>query len=1123
MPNFSRHMMNHLVRTPWLKRCTLVIGAALLGNVPLHSAETSFERDVRPILQQRCFACHGALKQEAELRVDTVSAMLAGGDSGAALERGSPQTSILVERISATDEFERMPPEGEPLTADEIARIRTWIDQGAVAPAIEVPEADPSLHWAFQTPQRPDVPSVDAKRVRNPIDALIAAQRDQRGLTPVDEVAPSLLLRRLYLDLIGLPPTRKQQQQFLADPRATAYEDIVEELLLSPHHGERWGRHWMDVWRYSDWYGLGKQLRNSQKHIWHWRDWIVESLNQDKGYDQMVREMLAADEFSPTDHDALRATGFLARNYYLFNRTTWLDNTVEHTSKSLLGLTLNCAKCHDHKFDPLLQEDYYRMRAVFEPHQVRLDPVPGEIDLEKDGLPRVFDAHLDEPTYIHLRGDAKNPDTSRPIAPGAPALLAGNAPSPTRVMLPLVAHRPELQPFVLEDHLRNTAAKIETLSQAVAEAEQQLAKARAAQADRAARAARLATDGDPDKPPTAPSLAGPVLHDTFDALDTTVWETGPGTWTYADGRLVQTETGATRRYLRTRAPHPQDFVAKLAFKTTGGDKWRSVGVCFDVTEGREKLVYMSAVAGGSKLQLSYKTGPSHTYPDNGRQARPVMLNTRYELEISVRGTLVNVAIDGKHALAFNLPVAREAGQMDLIAFDAAAEFHEFDVRPLAPEVVLVAAGTGAPTALTVDHAAAALTTARLRLAAAVLQPEALRTAHAADLAKGQRPSAAGAPASDDLRQRIRAAALAARKLEAATAEARVAELSAKLAASEAASEKAKLEKELAQARQQFASATEKVSQPGDQYTSIRAAQKAAEGPDETEQSRHASFPVASSGRRSALATWITRRDNPLTARVAVNHIWSRHFGQPLVESVFDFGRRSPAPPQQALLDWLAVELMENNWSQRHIHRLIVTSQTYRLATSGAAAGSHEHQIDPENQYYWRRTPVRMESQVIRDSLLHLAGALDLTLGGPSLAAQANGTDFRRSLYFKHSRDDANPFLSTFDDANILACYRRSESIVPQQALALANSKLALEMARRIPSTFGNLDDGAFVTVAFETLLCRLPTDQERAACSQTLADLLAAATDQNLPEPAQRARANLIHALLNHNDFITVR
>jgi len=152
----------------------------------------------------------------------------------------------------------------------------------------------------------------------------------------------------------------------------------------------------------------GDQLRHSQKHLWHWRDWIVESLNEDKGYDRMIVEMLAADELAPGDADVVRATGFLARNYYLFNRTTWLDDTIESTGKAFLGLTFNCAKCHDHKYDPVTAVDYYNFRALFEPHQVRLDPVPGVIDFEKGGIPRAFDDQPDAATFLHLRGDPES-------------------------------------------------------------------------------------------------------------------------------------------------------------------------------------------------------------------------------------------------------------------------------------------------------------------------------------------------------------------------------------------------------------------------------------------------------------------------------------------------------------------------------------------------------------------------------------------------------------------------------------------------------------------------------------------------------------------------------------------
>jgi hypothetical protein len=232
-----------------------------------------------------------------------------------------------------------------------------------------------SYRWRpFERVQRPTVPKVkNPDWVRTPIDAFIAAEHEERGLTPRPLTNKAVLLRRVYLDLIGLSPTPEEQQAFEDDHSSDAYEKVVDRLLSDPRYGERWGRHWMDVWRYSDWAGWtdGKQVRDSQRHIWRWRDWIVDSLNEDKGYDQMVVQMLAADELTPDDTNALRATGFLVRNYKMLSREQWLEDTVKHTSQAFLGVTLGCAKCHDHMTDPILQTDYYQVRAIFEPHQVR--------------------------------------------------------------------------------------------------------------------------------------------------------------------------------------------------------------------------------------------------------------------------------------------------------------------------------------------------------------------------------------------------------------------------------------------------------------------------------------------------------------------------------------------------------------------------------------------------------------------------------------------------------------------------------------------------------------------------------------------------------------------------------
>jgi hypothetical protein len=1084
----------------------------LLATAAASAAEVDYLRDVKPILRERCFACHGALKQEAGLRVDTAAALKQGGDSGAALQPGDTGASLLWERIIATDESYRMPPEGKPLEAAELASIRVWIEQSAPAPDDELPETDPNQHWSFQPPVRPPIPAPHrsgSAQPLNPIDAFLDAGRRARQLQTVPEADRGLLLRRVHLDLIGVPPTRQELHEFLADERTDALERVVERLLDSPHYGERWGRHWMDVWRYTDWYGLGDQLRNSQKHIWHWRDWIIQSLNEDQGYDRMVQQMLAADELAPNDASALRATGFLARNYYLFNRTTWLDETIEHTGKAFLGLTLNCAKCHDHKYDPLTQDDYYRWRAVFEPHQVRLDPLPGEINLEKNGLPRVFDAHPDAPTYVHLRGDEKQPLKDRVVPPGPPGFLLRGEFQPQSVALPAAAHNPSLQSFVLEDHV--AAAERE-----IAAARQTLEQARA----KLAQATALAAKSETHPEETRENSSEVFVQDDFAMLDESVWEIGPGEWKHAEGRLTQTQTGAERRWLRTRQPPPQDFEAVLRFKTLGGQMWKSVGVCFDMALGREKVVYLSAVSSGSKVQVSFNQGGGSAYPAQGKQDRPVELNKPYELTVRLRGDLVNVAIDGQHAVAYRFPFAREAGGFEIFAFDAAAEFSYVKIRALPEEVALVEAGASSEAPLTPELAQHAVALAEKTLAAAELRPEVLRTAHNADAAKVQ-------PAPpENLAALVRAAALAARRHELAKAEEAVLRAEQKVAqAAEAA--KAPAEKELQAAHEAREKARLAVEEPGEAYPSLQASLKALEGPDETEASRRQPYPTISTGRRAALAQWLTARDNPLTARVAVNHIWTRHFGQPLVESMMDFGRRAPPPAQQELLDWLAIEFMESGWSMKHMHRLMVLSQAYRLSSSSREADSATLAADPENHYFWRRQPMRMESQAVRDSLLHLAGVLNPTMGGPTLDPTKDDTLFRRSLYFTHSRDDQHAFLSMFDDADIVACYRRSESIVPQQALTLANSKLSLDMARRLaaklPAERDQPHDDAFLTAAYETILCTSPTPDELAACRDALAQMQTVLRAQGHKQPVQRARENLVHALLNHNDFITIR
>jgi len=290
-----------------------------------------------------------------------------------------------------------------------------------------------------------------------------------------------------------------------------------------------------------------------------------------------------------------------------------------------------------------------------------------------------------------------------------------------------------------------------------------------------------------------------------------------------------------------------------------------------------------------------------------------------------------------------------------------------------------------------------------------------------------------------------------------------------------------------------------------------------------ERRRVATYPKASTGRRLALARWIANRDNPLAARVAMNHIWLRHFGQAIVPSVFDFGQNGRRPSHPALLDWLAAEFMDRHWSMKAMHCLIVTSNTYRMVSTTDSANAV---IDKDNTYLWRMPSRRMEAEVVRDCLFYLAGRLDLRMGGPDIDCKQGLTVPRRSIYFRHAAEKKMEFLTIFDGPGVTECYERRESVIPQQALALSNSELTHQQARllaRSLATRAGSDPAAFTVAAFEQILSRPPTSEETAESVAFLRNRAERNGTTSSIDSSQRARESLVHVLMNHNDFLTVR
>ena len=441
----------------WSK-ITVMVSASLLVDLGSLAAPADgdvdgfFAKEVRPILKEHCYKCHShaAGKNKGGLVVDSVAGILAGGDNGPAVVPGEAAKSLLIKAVRQSDADTKMPPKGEPLSAMQIAAIEKWVALGAHAPAGEKPAAvrgaitDEDRHWwAFQPLRETAVSHAeDHGWVRNDIDRFIHARLKAAGLEPSPEADRVTLLRRVFFDLIGLPPSPEEVDAFLADKSGDAYERLVDRLLASPRYGERWGRHWLDLARYADSSGFHNDL--DRPHAWRYRDYVIGSFNDDKPYAQFVAEQLAGDEIAGAGEDGMIATGFCRNgpsnddnmgNDKEQYRLDELDDVISTTSSVFLGLTVGCARCHDHKYDPISAEDYYRLLAVFN-------------CTEKHGVPKETKAKGDEsdpgvqalietgasirPTFLLRRGSLQNKGPE--VQPGVPAVLGGGlkipAPAP---------------------------------------------------------------------------------------------------------------------------------------------------------------------------------------------------------------------------------------------------------------------------------------------------------------------------------------------------------------------------------------------------------------------------------------------------------------------------------------------------------------------------------------------------------------------------------------------------------------------------------------------------------------------------------------------------------------------
>ena len=1127
-----------------------------------------YTRDIKPLLKARCYSCHGSLKQEAGLRLDSGRLIRKGSENGTVVATG-PSQATLIERIETSDLSRRMPPEGEPLSAAQIARLKVWIEQGSISPDDEQPEIDPRSHWAFQPPVRPRVPDVlHAEWVRNPIDAFISKEHTKQQLTPLPPANKAVILRRVTLDLTGLPPTRQELKAFLTDESPEAYGKVVDRLLDSAQYGERWARHWMDVWRYADWYGRRyvPDVWNSAPQIWRWRDWIVKSLNNDKAYSQMVSEMLAADELSPEDDEAGHATGYLIRNWYALNPNDWMRSNVEHVGKAFLGLTFNCAHCHDHKYDPISQEDYFRFRAFFEPISIRQDRVPQEADpgpfqeysysqlrkIVRLGAVRVYDKFPDASTWFYSGGDERNRVTERGSIPaGLPAVLSPEPLKIEPVSLPARAWYPGLRPAIHETVLQEIRATLSKLESQLPAARESVAAALPALQSKLTDAqaefdqARLKSEQG--------GKSGALVGRQSLLLDATtgrrvVQHRLQQVKSLSDGSTIQFQLQILKD-AHVNFQLAKDFSKALTAGYLGFENGRIMSYQpatftefevgrYDFANGQNRFAVVLQLQADRCLLTVRSMTDDRLLVDNV----PIARNEWSPVGDPNRGITFDArpgAVAAIDEFSLTEPVAVD-GPPESDVRQSVRTWAHFDFEPPnyrdQSDVVGVdgwigssfsqAGGTSRVSSTFGDESlrpfAKALNEARRAFEAQSLKLQSLEARQKARLVELESTQARidadrakfGETSGADVDALARRAGRLSREAAVLTAEADVLTKDQMLAEAETKPADApNRAKDISDASAQLQTA----------MTSLDAARQAVSEPTLTYPSFSPTYPATSTGRRRALASWIANRQNPLTARVAVNHIWLRHFHSPLVSTVADFGRNGSPPTHPELLDWLAVELMDSGWSMKHIHRLIVTSNTYTMSSNAGSDGQAMRDRDPENRFLWRMNAGRMEAEVVRDSLLACSGQLDRQMGGQELENSLALTTRRRTLYYscQPEIDGKSAFGALFDAPEPSDCYRRSRSIIPQQALALTNSDLVHELSGILSKdlweslpTDQQTNPTAFVVAAHEQILTRVPTQKELDVCVEFLTS--------TVDEPG-RARESLVRALLNHNDFVAIR
>jgi mono/diheme cytochrome c family protein len=1023
--------------------CLLFSGAlaASAALPPAAARRVDFGKDIQPLLGAHCYSCHGPSEQKGGLRWDERASAFKRGEHGPIIVPGKSSESRVLKLVSGLEPKLVMPPKGkgERLSAAQIGLLRAWIEQGAVWPDSLALAPDPRRnHWAFKPPVRPALPATKNRTwARNPIDAFVLARLEKERLEPAPEADRATLLRRLSLDLIGLPPTLEELNAFLADRAPGAYERQVERLLASPHYGEQWGRHWLDVARYADTNGYEKDRPRS---IWPYRDWVIAALNRDLPFDQFTLEQLAGDLLPNATVEQRVATGFL-RNSMLNQeggiepeqfRVEAIIDRIDTLGKAFLGLTLNCCQCHDHKFDPFTQKEYYQLFAF----------------LNNDD-----EAFMEVPTAKQQKKRAE---------------LVGQAQE-------------------LED---KAMAQTTNLVERMAAWEKGLADTR-------------------------------------------------GAWT-----VLQ----------------PKDWF-NFATKFEKQDDGSLLGGG-DLQEGSVMRVWLqTALTNITGLRLEALTNANLMYGGPGLTGHGSFLLKEFTVEAwalhnptATNTVRIRRAVADEEAPGFGVTNAIDGnldkgGWTPTLTVERRNQNHnavfEFDQPVGFP---------GGTCLLVTLHE--------------TFDDKTKLDCHMLGSFRLSATTQSGPLEADPLTP-------AERQLLAIPREQRTHEQERALFAVYRLHDPgfAELNKQVDDLWRQWPDAPTTLvlhARPKPRVThlftrgdQLRPAQVVTPGVPSVLNP----FPADAPRNRLGLAEWIVSKRSPTTARAVVNRIWQEYFGEGLVSTPEDLGTRVETPSHPKLLDWLACEFMQPTpdanghcdppWSMKHIHRLIVTSATYRQSSRVTPEMYARDQFD---RLLERAPRFRVDGEVVQDIALSVSGLLDPKIGGPSVYPpipanvgdtayegfhwpETKGPDrYRRGLYIFWKRSLPFPALNAFDvPSSETSCPRRMRSDTPLQALTTLNEKTFVEaaqaLAMRVLKEGGN-DNLARARFAFRLCTARVPTpfelrallgfwQQQYARFENDTAD----AVEVAVPDPAKLPASVNLHqaaawamvsrALLNLDETIT--